>query len=66
MNANSKTTSQKVYKVIFHNQGEIFEVFARHVYQSDMYGFIEVEEYLFGERSQLLVNPRGRKTEKHF
>ena len=26
---------------------EIYEVFAEQIYQSDMYGFIEVEDYIF-------------------
>jgi hypothetical protein len=49
--------SNSIYKIIFVNQAEVFEVFAKHVYQSDLYGFIEVEEYVFGSRSQLVVDP---------
>lgn len=52
---------QAIYKVIFHNQNEVYEVYAREIYQSDMYGFIEVEEFVFGERSQLLVDPGEEK-----
>ncbi len=60
--ANDPTT----YKVIFHNQGEVFEVFVRSIYQSEMYGFVEVEEYIFGERSQLLVDPSEEKLKNEF
>ena len=35
------------YKIIFMQLGEIYEIFAKQIYQSDMYGFIEVEEYIF-------------------
>jgi hypothetical protein len=35
--------NQPVYKVIFQNGSQVFEVFARQIYQSDMWGFIEVE-----------------------
>lgn len=55
-----------MYKVIFLNQGQIFEVFARAIYQSEMYGFIEVEEFVFGERSQLLVDPGEEKLKSEF
>lgn len=55
-----------VYKVIFHNGNQVFEVFARQIYQSDMWGFIEVEELLFGERSQLLVDPSEEKLKNEF
>ncbi len=55
-----------IYKIIFSNQEEIFEVFARYVYPSDMYGFVEVEEYVFGERSQLLVDPSEERLKNEF
>ncbi|MDO3388295.1 DUF1820 family protein [Gilvimarinus sp. SDUM040013] len=54
------------YKVIFLNQGQVFEVFARAIYQSEMYGFIEVEEFVFGERSQVLVDPGEEKLKNEF
>lgn len=55
-----------VYKVIFHNNNEVFEVFARQIYQSDMWGFIEIEELLFGERSQIVVDPGSEKIKNEF
>lgn len=58
--------SEPIYKVIFHNQNEVYEIYARHVYQSDMYGFIEIEELVFGERSQLLVDPSEEKLKNEF
>jgi len=58
--------AKKVYKVIFYNNEEIFEVYAAHVFPSEMYGFIEVEELLFGERSQLLVDPSEEKLKTEF
>jgi hypothetical protein len=58
--------NQPVYKVIFQNGGQVFEVFARQIYQSDMWGFIEVEEFVFGERSQILVDPSEEKLKNEF
>ncbi len=55
-----------LYKVIFYNQNQVFEVFARAIYQSDMYGFIEVEEFVFGERSSVLVDPCEEKLKAEF
>ena len=55
-----------IYKVIFYNQNQIFEVYARAIYQSEMYGFIEIEEFIFGERSQLLVDPGEEKLKSEF
>ena len=58
--------TQPVYKVIFQNGSQVFEVFARQIYQSDMWGFIEVEEFVFGERSQILVDPSEEKLKNEF
>jgi hypothetical protein len=55
-----------VYKVIFQNGNQVFEVFARQIYQSDMWGFIEIEEFLFGERSQIVVDPGEEKLKHEF
>ena len=46
-----------IYKVIFLNQGQVFEMYAKQIYQSDLWGFLEVEEFVFGERTQLVVDP---------
>jgi len=59
-------SNQPVYKVIFQNGSQVFEVFARQIYQSDMWGFIEVEEFLFGERSKILVDPSEEKLKSEF
>lgn len=55
-----------IYKVIFYNQNQVYEVYARAIYQSDMYGFIELEEFVFGERSQVLVDPAEEKLKTEF
>lgn len=58
--------SKPVFKVIFYNQNEIYEVYARDIYQSEMYGFIEMEELVFGDTNQLIVNPGEEKLKNEF
>jgi hypothetical protein len=58
--------AQPIYKVIFQNQNRIYELYARQIFQSDMWGFIEIEEFVFGERSQLLVDPAEEKLKIEF
>ena len=41
-------------------------MYARHVYQSDLWGFLEVEEFVFGERSQMIVDPAEEKLKTEF
>ena len=59
-------SNQPVYKIIFHNGKQVFEVFAKHIYQSDMWGFVEIEEIMFGERSAILVDPGEDKLKSEF
>lgn len=59
-------SSSPIYKVIFYNQNQVYEVYARAIYQSDMYGFVEVEEFIFGERTQLVVDPGEEKLKGEF
>ena len=44
-----KPAAEPIYRVIFNNQSEVFELYTRYIFQSEMYGFIEVEELLFDE-----------------
>ncbi|MBZ2188603.1 DUF1820 family protein [Alcanivorax sp. JB21] len=60
------STPRQIYKVIFHNLGQIYEVYATNIYQSDLHGFIEVEEFLFGERSQMVVDPSEERLKNEF
>ena len=55
-----------IYKVIFFNQSQVYEVYASQIYQSDLYGFIEIEEFLFGEKNQLIVDPGEEKLKNEF
>ena len=55
-----------IFKVIFHNQGKVFEIYARKVGHGQMFGFIEVEELIFGEKSTVVVDPSEEKIQTEF
>jgi hypothetical protein len=57
---------QCLYKVVFVNQNQVYELYVRQIYQSDLYGFIEIEEYIFGERSAMIVDPSEEKLKTEF
>ena len=58
--------SSELYKIAFLNKGKVYEVFVKQVYQSDLYGFIEIEDYVFNERSQVVVDPSEEKLKTEF
>ncbi|NVK11231.1 MAG: DUF1820 family protein, partial [Gammaproteobacteria bacterium] len=49
--------SETKYRVVFQNNGQVVELYVKSIYQSDLYGFIEVEEYLFGQKSSVVLDP---------
>ena len=56
----------EMYKITFLNKGEVYELFVRQIYQSDLFGFIEIEDYVFNERSKMVVDPGEEKLKAEF
>ncbi|MEJ2620273.1 MAG: DUF1820 family protein [Candidatus Thiodiazotropha sp.] len=56
----------RLYKIVFINQGKVYEIFARTVRQGEMYGFVEVEDLIFKENSSLVVDPSAEKLKEEF
>lgn len=58
--------TRHVYKVLFVNQGKVYEIYARSVSQGDLFGFLAVEELVFGERTSLVVDPGEERIRAEF
>lgn len=58
---------EHIYKVIFQNQGNVYEIYARDVqHHGEMFGFIKVGKLLFGERSSVVVDPGEESLKSEF
>jgi hypothetical protein len=55
-----------IYKVVFFNQEQVYEIYVKHVFQGDMYGFVIVEDFVFGEKSSIVVDPSEEKLKAEF
>jgi hypothetical protein len=64
--ARGKPAGKRVFKVIFLQQGKVYEIYAREVSQGGLFGFVEVEQLLFGERSQLIVDSSEESLKTEF
>ena len=60
------TRKRSIYKVVFQSQGQVVELFARHVGQGGIFGFVEVEDLVFGARSELVVDPSEESLRSEF
>jgi len=59
-------SSHHIFKVLFVNQGKVYEVYARKVSHGTMLGFVEVEELVFGARSGVLLDPAEERIKTEF
>ncbi|MBT8091684.1 MAG: DUF1820 family protein [Gammaproteobacteria bacterium] len=59
-------SKQQLYKVVFMSQGQVYEIYARQVSHGELFGFVAVEELVFGERSRLVVDPSEEKIKSEF
>ncbi len=61
------TVSKKlIYKILFVNQNKVYQLYAKEIYNSEIYGFIEVEAFIFGEEQQTIVDPAEEKLKNEF
>lgn len=59
-------SKKSLFKVVFMSQGQVYEIYARSVGHGDMFGFVAVEELVFGEKTTLLVDPSEEKIKTEF
>lgn len=55
-----------MYRVAFINQGKVYEVYVKHVSQPDLYGFVEIGDFVFGESSSIVIDPVEKSLQAEF
>lgn len=55
-----------IYKVQFVREGKVWEVYAKTVSHGGFFGFVEVEGFVFGERSSVVVDPAEERVKAEF
>lgn len=54
------------YRITFHAQGKVYEIYARQVQQGGLLGFVEIEDILFGEKTTVVVDPSEENLKSEF
>jgi hypothetical protein len=57
---------KSIFRIFCTSRDQAYELYARQVRQSELYGFIEIEGLLFGERSSVVVDPAEESLRKEF
>ena len=55
-----------IFRIMFVNQGKVYEVYARKVSHGELFGFVAVEELVFGERSSVVLDPSEERIKGEF
>jgi hypothetical protein len=57
---------KRLYKIIFLNNGKVYELFSEGVTTSGLWGFIEVSSLVFDTTEGLVVDPTEEKMREEF
>jgi hypothetical protein len=57
---------KRLYKIIFLNNGKVYELFSEGVTSSGLWGFIEVSDLVFDLTAGLVVDPTEEKMREEF
>lgn len=56
-----------MYKISFHNQGKVYEIYCRKVGGSDLaYGFVEASELVFETDESVVIDPTEERLREEF
>lgn len=58
--------SETIYRISFMSQGEVYEIYAKQVGQGGLFGFVEVEGLVFGERSKIVIDSSEERLKTEF
>lgn len=60
------TDDKVLYRVRFISEDKVYEIYAREVYQGDLYGFVVIEDLVFDTNTTLVVDPGEEKLKSEF
>jgi hypothetical protein len=56
----------RIFRVSFRAEAGVYEVYCKRVSQGDLFGFVELEDLLFGEKSAIVVDPSEERLKTEF
>lgn len=49
--------SSRIYRITFVSQGRVYELYAKSVGSADLFGFVEVSNLLWSQKSSVVIDP---------
>ncbi len=60
------TKDKHIYRIIFIQDDTVYEMYAKSIVESDIFGFIEIEEFIFGKNTTVVVDPSEERLKLEF
>ena len=64
--SNMKDKITSIFKIAFYNNEDIYEIYAKVIQESSIFGFLEIEQFVFGKNASLVVDPSEEKLKLEF
>ena len=58
--------NKNLYRITFSNQDSVYELYVRNIRESEMFGFLEIEDFVFGETTSLVIDPSEERLKIEF
>ncbi len=59
-------SKENIFRIIFYNEENVYEIYCRGVSESEMFSFIEVEDLVFGDSGSVVVDPSVERLKAEF
>lgn len=59
-------TDKTLYRITFSFMESVYEIYAHKIFESEIFGFLEVEDFVFGETTSLVVDPAEERLKIEF
>ena len=57
---------QRIYRVTYVHKDKVYELFVESVYNADLWGFIVLEGFVFGSKTELVIDPAEERLRQQF
>jgi len=63
---NAAMAQRTLYKISFHNAGRVYELYARHVAASHLWGYTEIGELVWDSGDSVVIDPTEERLRDEF
>lgn len=62
----SRQQEKHIYRVQFHSDDQLYDLYVSEIHNSSIFGFVELVDFHFGEKAQVVVDPTEDRLRNEF